>query len=236
MHVSRIGSSNTAQPIGSASQRRPGVATLLKSKIPFALKKPIKSSLLSLRGMVGTKPDFLIIGAQRCGTTSLYSYLTERRDVLPASEKELHFFDYWSKRGSRWYYAQFPLSVEKYAWRIVHRRKTITGEASPSYLFHPHVPAKVQVMLPDAKLIALLRNPIDRAYSNYKYNVKVAYENATTSFEHALELEQERVGLERKRVMSDPDYYSFAHRMYSYKARGIYVDQLESWARYFPRN
>src|SRR5687768_13237463 len=97
-------------------------------------------------------PDFLIIGAQRGGTTSLYRYLTEHPEIDPAVRKEIHFFSRHHEQGLDWYRAHFPRRDES----------SLVGEASPNYLVHPDVPARVAAALPRVKLIALLRNPVDR--------------------------------------------------------------------------
>src|SRR5947209_2240904 len=114
-------------------------------------------------------PDFLIIGTQRGGTTSLYNYLIARPGVGPASVKELHYFDKKFHKGIPWYRAHFPLSVQKYYYEFTHKRVFVSGEASAYYIFHPHVPKRVAKVLPHVKLIVMLRNPVDRAYSQYNF-------------------------------------------------------------------
>src|SRR5258706_11489250 len=104
-------------------------------------------------------PDFLIIGAQRSGTSTLYQYIARHPDVRGAFRKEVHYFDMHYDRGLDWYRACFPT-------------RGFTGESSPSYLIHPEVPARVAAVLPDIKLIAILRNPVERAYSAYNRNVR----------------------------------------------------------------
>src|SRR5437879_9845243 len=116
-------------------------------------------------------PDFIIIGTQRGGTTSLYSYLASHPSVGPASTKEVHFFDNKYTKGLAWYRAHFPSAIEKYYAEHIQKRKFITGESSPYYLFHPHVPKRVAKDVPHAKFIVLLRNPVDRAYSQYNHAV-----------------------------------------------------------------
>ena len=111
-------------------------------------------------------PDFIIIGTQRGGTTSLYSYLASHPSVGPASTKEVHFFDNKYTKGLAWYRAHFPSAIEKYYAEHIQKRKFITGESSPYYLFHPHVPKRVAKDVPHAKFIVLLRNPVDRAILN----------------------------------------------------------------------
>jgi len=178
-------------------------------------------------------PDFLIIGTQRGGTTSLYNYLVARPCVGPAFVKELHFFDKNFHKGSSWYRAHFPTSIQKYYTEIIHREVFVTGEASASYLFHPHVPKRVSEVIPQVKLIVLLRNPIDRAYSQYYLEIELRRE--TLPFEVAIEREEQRIGREWEKVLKDERYVSFDFSRYSYLARGIYVDQLRTWMSFFPR-
>src|SRR5438094_406158 len=86
--------------------------------------------------------DFLIIGTQRGGTTSLYNYLIARPGVGPAMVKELHFFDKNFNKGLLWYRAHFPSSIQKYSYQFIQKQTFVTGEASAYYLFHPHVPKR----------------------------------------------------------------------------------------------
>ena len=87
--------------------------------------------------------------------------------------------------------------------------------------------------MPDVKLIALLRNPVDRAYSQHWLEVKSGYE--TLSFKDAIEREQERLAGEWEKMLEDEHYDSFNYRHYSYLARGKYVDQLQTWMNLFPK-
>ena len=122
----------------------------------------LKRSLLELRAILGlwSSPDFLIIGAQRAGTTWLYSVMQNHPSVLSGHKKEIRYFDRLYKTKSvKWYEAFFP---------IFKRKGKVTGEATPDYLFHPLVPERVYRLFPDIKIIALLRNPVDRAYSHYQ--------------------------------------------------------------------
>jgi hypothetical protein len=113
------------------------------------------------------------------------------------------------------------------------RRSGVVGEASPSYLFHPLVPERVARMLPNARLIALLRNPVDRAFSHYQHEVALGREQL--SFEDALAQEDERMRGELDRMLGDPAYFSHAWWNYTYAARGRYAEQLERWFAAFPR-
>ncbi|HYT35127.1 MAG TPA: sulfotransferase domain-containing protein [Ktedonobacteraceae bacterium] len=178
-------------------------------------------------------PDFIIIGTQRGGTTSLYYYLTEHPGIARALMKEVHFFDDHYSEGLSWYRAQFPSSLHKYYTEQVRKEHFITGESSPYYLFYPHAPGRISQVVPGAKLIVLLRNPIDRAYSHHWLVTLEGKE--TLAFAQAIEQETERLAGEHKKIVADERYASFNHRHFSYLARGIYVDQLQHWMQYYPR-
>jgi hypothetical protein len=170
------------------------------------------------------KPDFIIIGAQKAGTTSFYEYLKAHPDFRPASVKEVHYFDLNYTRPVEWYNSHF-------AFNWLHRN-AFTGEASPYYIFHPAVAQRVHAYNPEIKLIALLRDPVKRAYSQYCMNV--ARGDETLSFEQALEKEAERLDGEEEKLMKDTAYYSFSHQNYSYLSRGRYVLQIKHWLKFFP--
>jgi hypothetical protein len=178
-------------------------------------------------------PEFIVTGVMRGGTTSLYRYLTEHPAIASTIGNEVHFFDRHYRKGISWYQAFFPLIVRRYYARWICRHDLITGESSPYYIFHPLAPRRVAEILPRVKLITLLRNPIDRAYSHYW--LEVNRECETLSFEEAITCEIERLQGERERLLKDEQYYSFAHRHYSYLTRGIYVDQLKTWRELFPQ-
>jgi len=169
------------------------------------------------------QPDFIIIGAQKCGTTSLYQYLIQHPQVAPAREKEVHFFDLHFDKGVDWYRQQFPRLGED----------QITGEASPYYIFHPLVPKRIYQLFPDVKLIVLLRNPIDRTISHYYHEVRLGYERLGLA--EAIAAESIRLEGEVEKMLATSSYYSFNHQHYTYLSRGIYVDQLRYWMGLFPK-
>lgn len=165
-------------------------------------------------------PDFVIIGAQKSGTTSLYHYLTCHPQVLRASSKEVHFFDAQFEKGSRWYQSFFPLQQTIALLSNIFCVPVVTGEATPSYLVDPEIPEKVQSILPNVKLIALLRHPVERAFSAHQMNVRQGIESR--SFETAIEDELRgdiRGGQEKPPL---------------YLARGDYHTQLKTWRQHFP--
>jgi len=176
-------------------------------------------------------PDFLIVGAQKAGTTALYAYLRRHPAILGPSWKEVSFFDRHWTRGVAWYRGQFPNLLRV---RAAQRRGAVrVGEASPSYLFHPLAPQRVRATVPDARLIALLRNPVDRAFSQYQHEVALGRE--PLPFEGALEEEDARTAGEVERMLADPAHFSREWWTHTYRARGLYAAQLERWLAVFPR-
>lgn len=168
-------------------------------------------------------PDYLIIGTQKGGTTSLYNYLVQHPRVAEARIKEVHYFDKKYAYGERWYRSNFALRSTG----------SINGEATPYYLYHPLAAERVAKDLPQVKLIVMLRNPVTRAYSSYQHQLRAGREELT--FEQALQREDERLAGEEQRLIDEPGYHSYAHRKYSYRSRGIYVLQMRRWLEHFPR-
>lgn len=166
-------------------------------------------------------PAFLVIGTQRGGTTSFFDALSAHPSVAPTFRKEVHFFDEHHARGLGWYRAHFPLQGSAGA------RRRLAAEATPYYLFHPAVPARVRADLPDVRLVALLRDPVARAISHHQREVRLGRE--PLSLADAIDAESERLASEAGRFEGEH------HRFHSYLARGRYVEQLERWFSVFPR-
>jgi hypothetical protein len=176
-------------------------------------------------------PQLVIAGAQKAGTTSLFDYLSGHPQCAPSLTKEVHFFDEHFSRGQRWYRTHFPVGGPAKG-SAGPRHDTLCFESSPYYMFDPRVPARMRQMLPEVRVIFLLRNPASRAYSHYQHSVRRGRE--PLSFEEALDAEGARLAGEHERLLADEHYQSAAHRHYSYVARGIYVDQLRAWHAHFP--
>src|SRR2546423_14798695 len=140
-------------------------------------------------------PSFLILGAQKAGTTALYAYLRWHPGVTGPAWKEVSYFDRHYRRGVHWYRGHFPLRPGD---RLV-------GEARPGDPLHPLPPERVRATVPDAKLIALLRDPVDRALSHYHHEVALGREPPT--FEEAIEAEPERTRGEEERLARVPGYF-----------------------------
>jgi sulfotransferase family protein len=170
-------------------------------------------------------PDFLVLGAQKAGTTALYAYLRRHPGITGPSWKEVSFFDRHWARGESWYRGNFPNHARA--------RGKLVGEASPSYVFHPLAPRRVQELVPDARLIVLVRDPVDRALSHHNHEVALGRE--PLSFEDALDAEDDRLRGEAERMAADPRYFSREWWSHTYKARGRYAEQLERWLAVFPR-
>jgi hypothetical protein len=157
----------------------------------------------------GALPGFVIIGTMKGGTTYLYHLLTLHPLVEPAAAKELQFFNRYFDEGVEWYRQCFPVP------RWEDGRRTITGEATPGYLPHPLVPERMARIIPQARLIALLRNPVDRTFSDYKQVTRKGRESRT--FEEAM------------------GYANLDDAPRKFLSKSIYVDQLLRWSEFFPR-
>ena len=178
-------------------------------------------------------PKFIIIGAQKGGTTSLYNYLIEHPQIEPAFKKEVHFFDVNFKKSIMWYRSFFPSLLYKNYKKLTSKKEIISGEASPYYIIHPHAPKRIFSVIPKVKLIILLRNPVDRAYSHHSHQTQLGFEKLT--FRNAIEKEEERLNGEEEKMLKEEKYESYNFGHFTYFKRGIYIDQLKKWFKYFPK-
>lgn len=209
-----------------------------------ALKTVVRASGVATSGL-RPLPDFLVIGAKRGGTTSFYFDLISHPAVVqmypppipglkPDATKGTHFFDSYYSRGERWYRSYFPLSVTR---QLAARRadgKSVTGEASPFYLFHPAAAQRAHAMVPEARIIVLLRDPVYRTYSHWKERRRSEAEEL--DFLGALDAEPARLAGERERLLNDPDYISYAWEQQSYVTQSLYADCLRPWIEAFGRD
>jgi hypothetical protein len=167
-------------------------------------------------------PDLLIIGAQRGGTSSLYRYLGGHRQVEPSVRKETEYFSRRYTNGEAWYRGHFPL-----------RRSGLTFEATPDYLFHPLAAERAAAAVPDAQIVVLLREPIERAISHWQHMTRLGFE--TESFSDALAAESERVDRDLDDVAAGRSIDEGPYLRFSYRARGRYDEQLSRWLAHYPR-
>ena len=208
-----------------------GIITAMKPEL--ARRWVREARVVARRPTQGVRPlpDFLIIGGQRCGTTSLWRWLGAHPDVVPGLAKEVQFFSSHWQRGEGWYRSHFPIRATR--GRRAGRRAPLTFEATPYYLFHPQAAERAAGLVGSAKLLVLLRDPVARAWSHYRHVVRLGLE--PLPFEEAIERELERLDGEIGRMQSDPGYQSHSHKVFSYLSRGVYADQLERWLRCFLR-
>ncbi|MFW6774493.1 sulfotransferase family protein [Nocardioides sp. CPCC 205120] len=176
-------------------------------------------------------PDVLVVGAKRSGTTFLWSALLSHPQVLPllpAAQhvKSPHWFTRHADRSEAWYRGHFPTTATRRRHALRHGA-ALAVEADPAYLFDPRVATRAHQVLPDACIVVLLRDPVERAYSHYRERVKAGVESL--GFAEALAAEPGRLAGERERLAADPTYHPRALDWYSYRARGEYADQVAAW-------
>ncbi|MGH2726519.1 MAG: sulfotransferase family protein, partial [Actinomycetota bacterium] len=162
------------------------------------------------RDAAGPLPNFFIIGAMRSGTTALSRYMGAHPDVYVAPEKEVHFFDRLHERGLDWYRSRFAAATTERA----------IGEATQTYMYLADATERMAAAVPDARLVAILRNPVDRAYSHYWMNRS---------------LRVEPLGF-REALAAYPDDPPPSGQMYPYIERGRYLAQLERVCAHYPRS
>ena len=165
-------------------------------------------------------PDFIIAGSSKCGTSSLYNYLSRHPQILLSHKKELDFFWQNFDRGIDWYLAHFPT--------ISDRDDFIAGEATPNYLRFPLVAKRIKETCPDTKLIILLRNPVDRAISWHYHKVNSGL--ATGSLENAVAREMEEL-----ENFSETQFMEGGYRKVDNIFSSLYYYQLKAWMEYLPR-
>ena len=172
--------------------------------------------------MDGRLPDFLGVGVQKGGTTTLQAMLQEHPGVFLPPAKELHFFSLHYGEGEKWYRQQF----------VAAQPEQRCGEITPYYLFHPEAPARIRRLLPAARLIVLLRDPVQRCLSGLFHSRRLGLE--PLKVEQALEAEPGRLaGAEAVLAASDGRHLS--HQVHSYLSRSRYEQQLMRYEQLFAR-
>jgi hypothetical protein len=177
-------------------------------------------------------PDFIIIGAMKSGTTSLYYNICQHQNVFEAAYDEIGFFDDNYELGLNWYRSMFPTIFQKYISKLKHQ-KFLTGEDTPFYFWKEDAVNRINKILPNVKLIIILRNPIDRAYSNYTDRINQGKE--LSSFEEVIEREINLIKKNGEKNSKSNQIIDIIKEP-AYLAKGIYVNQLELWIEKFPLN
>lgn len=199
----------------------PGVTRTLRL---LGLLEPVRRVELRRRmSEPRSLPQAVILGAQKSGTSSLHYYLVQHPGVIAPLRKEVHYFDLNHARGEAWYRAHFG--------RV--GKPGLNLDSSPYYLFHPAVPARLHALVPDARLVVLLRDPVRRAYSHYWHERDKGRESL--AFEEAIAAEPARIEAAHERLASGALEVSAEHQHFSYLARGRYAEQLERWLALYPR-
>ena len=170
-------------------------------------------------------PSFLIIGAAKSGTTSLYANLIEHPNILPSSKKEISFFQFMQDTRVSFYKEHFPLKKKNF----------ITGEASASYLPHKFIPKRVYDLIPNVKLITILRDPVERAYSSFFHKLRLG-EQIIDDFEDTIDAEFRRMELEETKPELVLNNLNYDHPSFSYLKHGLYAEHLENWYKYFQKD
>lgn len=169
-------------------------------------------------------PSYVIVGAQKAGTTFLQSILNQHPNVGEPLRKEPNYFSFNYAKGEDWYRANFPLEASG----------LMTGDATTNYMFDPRAAERMAKLLPDAKVIMLLREPSGRALSHHQMSVAVG--DDTLSFKDAIAQEDDRLRGEVDKMMKDPAYQAWSFRRFSYRTRGLYLDQLQRLEQFYPKD
>lgn len=190
------------------------------------LRRKIRSSFRLATASRRPLPDILIIGAQKCGTTSLFNYLTRHPGISRGITKEVHYFDFNHDKGDDWYRSHFPLQLGRTRPPATHY-----VDASPYYLFDELSPARAARTVPEARVIALLRCPVERAWSHYQHSASRSYDSRP--FDQAIKEEIRQIDPSRPtaRFAGEDD---FGYRQHSYVRRGVYAPQVARWLTAFP--
>jgi hypothetical protein len=226
--LAEINGEESAQRI--KRQRKKRQRSILEQEV-FQLQRELRAAeqeRAEEQSQAGALPDFILIGAKRCGQSTLYKLLIQHPHVEPASSQELHFFDMHFDLGVEWYRRCFPTP------RFKEGRETITGEGTPGYLQNEYVPERVKKVVPQARLIALLRNPVHRIYADYRKKEGKGRESRT--FKEIIDqmIESTRCG-ERDEVLEGEYRVNSSGEIDIFLHRGIYVDHLMRWREFFPR-
>ena len=197
----------------------------------FSFRKSFRKITSNFRSF----PHFIIIGVGRAGTTALYSYLIQHPSVYGTvsenkkTASDIHFFEYMTSTSISWYKSHFPILLSNLDSK---KNSSITGEFTSTYFYHPDVPQRIHQLLPNVKLILILRNPIDKVYSTYYQQFR--YGEISTSFEETIESELRRIEIMNK----NPGFHSQNPNILNFVSQnilrhGIYADYFEKWFEFF---
>jgi Sulfotransferase domain len=204
----------------------------VRARVPSAVQPAARAALV-IFGRATSRwrryPSFVIIGGQRCGTTTLFKALAAHPQVRrPPVDKGTDYYSLYYARGMSWYRSRMPFVPSGAPPRQAF-------EACTYYMFHPLAVERIAKDFPELKLVALLRDPVTRAYSAYKHEYARGFETES-DFRRALELEDARLAGEVDRIRADSTYESIPHRHHAYRRRGQYAEQIARVFEHFPRS
>lgn len=199
----------------------------------YSVSKNFYRSYCNTTSSFHTLPDFLIIGAAKCGTSSLYDYLMQHPNVGKSLTKQIHFFDRYFDRSVSWYKVCFPFLWQKFYMEKIQHKKFSTGEATAHYMTHPLAAQRAHKVIPNVKIIVMLRNPADRAYSHY--SMEKDHNNEKLSFEEAIEKEPERIKGEIEEMLNNQNNSGRNYPHKAYLKGGEYIEQILRWRKFFPK-
>lgn len=171
-------------------------------------------------------PNFLIVGTQKGGTTSLYHYLTQHDNIDKSPIKEINYFNLLNSQHINEYKHYFPLRIN-----TLFNSKLICGEATPDYIIYPQIPKLIKETIPNVKIIMLLRNPVDRLFSHYSHNLMMNREWLTLN--EAIDFEDKRIGKNKINIFTNKNDMIKNYSNYSYINKGLYYEQISYFKECF---
>ena len=204
----------------------------IRNSLSSKYQRFVKRGLSGITSSSRVLPDFIIIGTVRSGSTSLYYNICEHPSVLPAAYDEIGFFDSNYHLGVNWYRSMFPTKKEM---QKIEKNTgyAITGEDTPFYIWNSEAAERIYKDITNSKIIAIFRNPIDRAFSNYNVGKRAGTSpefvgiTEKLSFEDAIDKEIE--------FMKENSLQKSIEQRGSYLSKGHYAEQLKIWLKIFPK-
>jgi hypothetical protein len=166
-------------------------------------------------------PDFFVLGTQKGGTSTLHHLLRNHPNLHLPQHKEVHYFSLYDHQPLSWYSEHYREA----------RSDQLCGDITPYYLFHPRCPASIYKVRPQAKLIALLRDPVDRTLSQFFHAKRHGFE--PLELEAALAAEPSRLA-DAEDALASPGSVHYSHQKHSYVSRSRYPEQLDRYRALFP--
>jgi hypothetical protein len=200
--------------------------TKARRRLPGGVERTAKavvSAWGTLTAETRMLPHFIVVGAQRSGTTTLFRVLNDHPDIVrPTASKGIGYFEVNYGKGWRWYRGHFPV---RWLAKLRTHGHAVTYESSGYYLFHPLAAERIARDLPGVRIVVMVRDPVERAYSAHRHELRRGYE--TEDFEAALALEPERLAGEEDRIRADPATDRYEHRHHAYLGRSRYAGQVQ---------